>query len=437
MKNYLGYLNQMAIDVEQKFADRQNEIQWFHPYKSVELERRREELFTKLNKEIHWKFKKTKPYLNRISKGCELCGQGEWSCLFVTGICNANCFYCPAQQTSDETPQTQKLLFEHPQAYVDYINRFKFKGVSFSGGEPLMVFDRTLEFIRQVRLHCDPEIYIWMYTNGILVTEDKLQQLAAAGLDEIRFDIGAVNYQPKILRNAAKYIPNVTVEIPAVPDHKEQLLAVLPSLVEYGVSNLNLHQLRLTEFNSPKLLSKDYTYLHGEQPAVAESELTALEIMQFVQEKKLNLGVNYCNFQFKHRFQKAGFRNKMAAVLREGAEEITEKGFLRKILTEENNTISFDTLKQTFHQMHKITLTYEGRVLENLKKQAASRTFLLNTNQYNIEEGPVTQAIVLEGELISKYLKMMEQGGNEVPDHALLFKAWRFEFIENGMREFF
>ena len=139
MKTYLGYLNQMATTVEQKFADKAEKMSWYHPYKSFHLGDKREAIFADLQGKVYWNFKDTKPYLNRISRGCELCGQGEWSCLFVTGICNANCFYCPAQQTSDETPQTQKLLFENPQVYVDYINRFKFKGVSLSGGEPLMV----------------------------------------------------------------------------------------------------------------------------------------------------------------------------------------------------------------------------------------------------------------------------------------------------------
>ena len=231
-----------------------------------------------------------------------------------------------------------------------------------------MVFDRTLEFIRQVRLQCDPGIYIWMYTNGILVSDDKLEKLAAAGLDEIRFDIGAVNYQAKVLKNAAKFIPNVTVEIPAVPDHQKQLLAVLPTLVEYGVRNLNLHQLRLTEYNAPKLLTKAYTYLHGEQPTVAESEIAAFEIMQFVHENKLDIGVNYCNFQFKNRFQKAGFRNKMAAVLKNESEEITANGYLRKIITEEHDVLSFKAFSESFTTRNKITLSYEGRVIENIKK---------------------------------------------------------------------
>lgn len=254
MNEYLKFLHELAVDVEQRHSKYEKPLKWFHPYKSLYLEEQKNEVFNSIEHCLKWNFKNTKPWINSLSKGCVLCGEGEWSCLFITGECNGTCFYCPARQDKDETPQTQKLLFESPDIYVDYINRFKFKGVSFSGGEPLLVFDRTLDFIKNVRKGCDPSIYIWMYTNGILASEDKFKLLAEAGLNEIRFDLGAVNYNPKVLHNASKYIENVTVEIPAVPEEKEKLLSVLPTLVKYGVKNLNLHQLRLTEYNSSKLL---------------------------------------------------------------------------------------------------------------------------------------------------------------------------------------
>jgi pyruvate formate-lyase activating enzyme-like uncharacterized protein len=292
MKNYLSFLNKLAVDVEQIYNSDINSIKWFHSYESHGLEERKQALLKELSNKISWKFKNTKPFINQISKGCDLCGQGEWSCLFITGICNANCFYCPAKQTSDEIPQSQKIIFEKPEQYVDYINRFKFKGVAFSGGEPLMVLERTLNFIQQIRQKCDPEIYIWVYTNGILVSNENLKKLGEAGLNEIRFDLGAVNYNPKVLQQASKFIKNVTVEIPAVPEHVQQLKDILPNLIEFGVTNLNLHQLRLTKYNATKLLKQEYTFLHGEQPSVAESELSAYEIMKFVSDHKLSIGVN-------------------------------------------------------------------------------------------------------------------------------------------------
>ena len=440
MKTYLGYLNQIARETEERFENQAKPINWYHPYKSHEIDKKREELLDHLDGVIEWKFKGTKPYLNHLSKGCELCGEGEWSCLFITGKCNANCFYCPASQDTDETPQTQKLLFEEPEQYVAYINKFGFKGVSLSGGEPLLVFDRTLEFIRQVKQHCDPEIYIWMYTNGILASNDKLQLLGEAGLNEIRFDLGAVHYNPKVLKDASKYIKNVTVEIPAVPEHKEQLTSILPALCDYGVTNLNLHQLRLTKHNEEKFSQNQYTYLHGEQPTVAESEITAFEIMKFVAEYELTIGVNYCNFQFKNRFQKAGFRNKMAQVLQLNDEEITQNGYLRKIETNKAGQLSpigIEALSTELDNCDEIKITYSGRILENLPNSGLTKKFTLEGREYFIREGAATFPIILKGQLVLQYLSMMEDNGKAIPDHPLLFEAWKYEFIEEGMREFF
>jgi pyruvate formate-lyase activating enzyme-like uncharacterized protein len=440
MKTYWAYLNQIAQTIEEKHARSTPPVNWYHPYRSAHLEERRNELIAAIGDRLTWDFKNTKPSINSISKGCRLCGEGEWSCLFVTGKCNANCFYCPAVQDKDETPQTQKLLFERPDVYAEYINKFNFKGVSFSGGEPLLVFDRTLEFIKTVRAKCDPSIYIWMYTNGILATDEKFKLLADAGLDEIRFDLGAVNYNPKVLKNAAKFIKHVTVEIPAVPDEKDTLLALLPTLCEYGVTNLNLHQLRLTEYNAPKLLQKEYTYLHGEQPVVAESELTALEVIDFVRENNLPIGVNYCNFQFKNRFQKAGFRTKMANVLVKSKEEITENGFIRLIEAEVDGTFSsilLLELNENRSSITKIRITYLGRVLENLVAKHETEFYKIENESFPIIDGLVTKPIYLEGEDIANYLEMMASQGATIPTNPTLFEVWKQEFIEADMREFF
>ncbi len=43
-------------------------------------------------------------------------------------------------------------------------------------------------------------MHVWLYTNGTLATVDILTQLRDAGLDEIRFDIGATDYNLGMIR---------------------------------------------------------------------------------------------------------------------------------------------------------------------------------------------------------------------------------------------
>jgi pyruvate formate-lyase activating enzyme-like uncharacterized protein len=443
MKAYLAHLNATANRVAEEHARHSLPVNWLSPYLAGEFEETRKGHIARAGTALHWDFQRTKPWVGSLSPGCKLCGEGQWSCLFITGMCNAHCFYCPASQGRDETPQTQRLLFEDSEAYARYINWFGFKGVSFSGGEPLMVFDRTIRSIETVRRLCPSDIYIWMYTNGILGSEAKFRKLAFAGLDEIRFDLGATNYHLGVLQGAAACIRNVTVEIPAVPEDVERLKGLLPRLCELGVTRLNLHQLRLTAHNAEKLLRHGYTYLHGEQPTVIESELAAFELIAFVVEQGLPIGVNYCNFQFKNRFQKAGFRRKMATRLAEGNEEITGNGFLRTISAETagvESDVALGALASMSELPEQIILNYKGRVLTNLGPIASSSSLRHHTIagiDYPIDDGLSVEPILLRGGLVADYVEMMSHDGSDIPSRQLLFQAWQREFIETGMGDYF
>ena len=268
MEAFFVYLNELININKTNFSLYPN-INWINPYQSAGLIAKRQELIDKVGED--WLFKKTKPFYKQISKGCSLCGQGLWSCLFITNKCNGKCFYCPAEQKENIVPSSQLLTFDTPEAYADYVNHFGFKGVSFSGGEPLLYFRKTLAYLKGVRDSCDPEIYTWLYTNGILGSPSKYQKLAAAGLDEVRFDIGATSYKLDRILPAKDTIANVTVEIPAIPEAKDTIIGLLPEMVNRGVTNINLHQLRLTTHNAANLLKRDYTYIPSERPVVLES----------------------------------------------------------------------------------------------------------------------------------------------------------------------
>lgn len=414
MDSFNLYLNELVNKNKASFSEYSN-IKWLNPYSALKAENKRAS-FTK-NLENNWLFKDTKPYYKQISNGCKLCGSGTWSCLFITGKCNAGCFYCPTSQLIDEVPSSQNLHFETPKAYAEYISYFNFKGVSFSGGEPLLFFDRTLEYLIEIRKTCSPDIYIWMYTNGILADEEKFRKLADAGLNEVRFDIGATNYKLDKIRYAKGIIPNITVEIPAVPEEKEKIKKMLPELIEAGVTNLNLHQLRLTKHNAPKLLKRNYTYIHAEQPVVLESELAALEILDFANTQNLNIGINYCSFFFKNRFQKAGFRKQISNCLAESNEIITEKGFIRELNKE---SISYKT----------ITISDEE------KRMANASVLQLQHKSYYFKKETVLNPILFNKKLAPEFKGILNSEPNKIPEDPALFKIWQMEYIEKGLREY-
>lgn len=274
----------------------------------------------------------TKVDCNGLSPGCRRCGDGVWSCLFINGRCNGRCFYCPTTQDEDGPPVTNGLIFRKPEDYAAYVTALNFSGVSISGGEPLLTPDLTLSYIKAVRESCAEGIHIWLYTNGTMLTAELCQRLKDAGLNEIRFDIGAVRYNLKKLLLAIGVIPTVTVEIPAVPEDEELLRAKLVEMAEAGVNHLNLHQMRLTKHNFGNLLERNYTFLHGEKVTVLESELTALRTVRYSLEQGIKLPVNYCSFAYKRRFQHAAARRRAALSVCRPDEVVTEPGYLRTVL---------------------------------------------------------------------------------------------------------
>lgn len=273
----------------------------------------------------------TKLDMHRLSPGCRICVAGQWSCLFINGRCNARCFYCPSRQDETGLPGTNTVTFRSPSDYVAYLEKFGFRGMSLSGGEPLLTPGRSLAFLATAKQRFGDRLHTWLYTNGSLVNHELLQRLRDAGLDEIRFDIGAVDYSLDKAFLAVGVIPTVTIEIPAVPEKLELLKKKMVAMADGGIQHLNLHQLRLTPYSYPRFAKRSYTYLHGEKVTVLESELTALELIQYSLDRGIDLPVNYCSFVFKNRYQKAAARRRGALLMGKPTEGLTAAGYLRSL----------------------------------------------------------------------------------------------------------
>lgn len=320
---------------QQTYSDTYESMTWLSPETAENASRVRDGLIKAIFEHpcrgAGKKFAQTKPYVHGISPGCELCGQGNWSCLFINGICNARCFYCPSAQTEKGQPMTSSVVFSNAHEYADYVNAFNIKGVSFSGGEPLMTFEKVLMFLKTLRVKVSRSLYIWMYTNGILVTEDKLKILRDNGLDEIRFDISATHYALDALKKAVGIIPTVTVEIPAIPEDLEKIRKVIHELHAIGVNYLNLHQLRCTSFNTAAFIKRGYTFLHGPGVTVLETELAALDLIRYSLDQNIGLPINYCSFTYRNQFQGSSARKRTARFIKSSHEDITPTGHIRSM----------------------------------------------------------------------------------------------------------
>jgi pyruvate formate-lyase activating enzyme-like uncharacterized protein len=266
-------------------------------------------------------------YLGDLSPGCQACKDGTWDCIFTTMRCNLDCTFCysPHAIPSDyagsvfgSTPE--QIAANHAKTHIT--------GVSFSGGEPFLDVQGLFQWIAAFKSRW-PDKYTWVYTNGLLADEGSLRRLGELGVDEIRFNAAATGYDhPAVMENvsaAARLIPNVTVEIPAIPDDADKLLSCLAVWSAAGVRFLNLHELIYEPgTNSASMLGARRTVVteDGHTSAInPDSRALTLAVMAKVQEEGLPLSINDCSLQSKLR-QLRGRRRCLAPLVKAAHERL-------------------------------------------------------------------------------------------------------------------
>ena len=120
------------------------------------------------------------------SEGCILCFQGAKLVLFVTGLCDRTCWYCPLSVerkdldvifANDREVSSEAGIIAEAEA-MDAL------GTGITGGEPLLVRDRVVSYCRLLKGHFGSDHQIHLYT-GRAPTEEDLSALSGI-VDEIR-----------------------------------------------------------------------------------------------------------------------------------------------------------------------------------------------------------------------------------------------------------
>ncbi len=264
-----------------------------------------------------------------LSPGCRTCIAGRISWLCVTMQCNLRCWFCHAKlEKSPGTAETVDLLqMGDPEGFAEYAVRAGIEGVGIIGGEPLMVLDRTLAYLRELKRRLGDRLYVWLYTNGKLLGAAEAERLQAAGLDEIRFNLAAIGYDLRPCEVAAGKF-RVTVEIPAIPEDESVRAELLPRLAEIGVEHLHLHQVYGTQVNHEALEKRDYTFAEGK---VVESAVSAMATLAAAARSDSSPSVMYCSAPYKKWSVPRGHRFRAAPFVRSPRDSVTAAGYLRRL----------------------------------------------------------------------------------------------------------
>ncbi len=231
-----------------------------------------------------------------ISEGCKLCVQGMKLVLFITGICPRSCYFCPL---SEQKYQHDVIYAnERPiQNILDLLEEAEIsgaEGVGITGGDPLAVFPKTLDYITKIKERF-PKFHLHLYTSLNLVTEEKIREMEKVGLDEIRFhmDVDSEELWEKIKISTTM---KKGIEIPSIPGKKyKRLINYAKEYVDF----FNLNELEYADAAQNKLEELGYQSKNPYSYGIAGSEKLALQLLKEFPYVR----IHYCTVKLKDSVQ--------------------------------------------------------------------------------------------------------------------------------------
>ena len=270
--------------------------------------------------------------------GCIQCREGAKLVLFITGLCDKECFYCPVSR--DKMYRDVMFANERPihagdwASVLDECDLIDAKGAGITGGDPMVVPDRVVEAIRVLKGRYGPNFHIHLYTSCAFDTA-WIAKLKEAGLDEMRFHPDARDYarMPQswhhaAIQEAVRVGLTTTIEIPCIPGKAADIVAMAEYLEGVGAHGLNMNELEFSDPNIANLKRFGYKPANDETQSVAGSRDTALEVLAAWKARKSRFAVHFCSSPYKDAIQlMQRFRRRAANVARP-FEEQGEEGTL-------------------------------------------------------------------------------------------------------------
>lgn len=283
-----------------------------------------------------------------MAVGCRHCFKGSKMVLFVTGKCGTGCFYCPVsfEKMGKDVVYANERKVRTDAEIIDEARMMGATGTGITGGDPLVNMRRTLKVIRLLKDEFGEEHHIHLYTSTI--DKDRVAELIDAGLDEIRFHPPVKlwkSLETTQLGEIAKMKIDVGIEVPALPDYKEELDALITSAKTLKIKFVNLNELEFSESNWDMMKERDYKIRDDISAAVLGSRELALRMIETHQDMR----VHFCPSNFKDSVQ---LRNRLIRRAEHIAQEydvITDDGtIVRGLAYPEDLNKAIELLKNEY-----------------------------------------------------------------------------------------
>ena len=321
--------------------------------------------------------------LGELPEGCKYCMKGGKLVLFITGLCPVRCYYCPISR--DKMGRDIIFANERPvkrlEDAIDEAMLMDAMGLGVTGGEPLVVLDRLIKYIRGFKRHFGKEFHIHLYTSGIGLNQSVLMNLVKAGLDEIRIHLTPHTDIESISR-LSKIAPiDFGIEIPAIPGEEDRILNIMEYFERRGnIDFYNINQMEFSESNATALILRGFELEEGEITAVKGSIDTAKKILKHAIEMGIHSNIHVCTILYKDRVQTGLRLYRRAINIARPHEFVKDNGLIAKVRLED--PIEFVDLIKVYGTRNEIHV-------ELLERIRGSRAFL-------VEELPIHKRVMVE-----------------------------------------
>lgn len=362
---------------------------------------------------------KTKYYsyvIGNLPKGCRLCVKGSKTVLFITGICNVHCFYCPiSEQKHDKDVLyvnewqihfNKDLTNKELKNIKKEIELCDSQGIGITGGDPLIKTERTVKIIKFLKKQFGKKFHMHLYTPLKNINNKKLNKIYKAGLDEIRFhpviwddkDWNKINF-------GLKYNWDIGVEIPIIPGYEKQTKKLIDFL-NGKIKFFNLNELEISDTNAQELVDKNYIPKDRISYGVLGSEQLAIKLMNYIIKKKYNFNVHYCTTTLKDKVQLAKRIKRRVKNIALKTDIITKDGMLKR------GVIYLPELKPSFsyhNKINSIKKIQKNKIINQLKKSKflLLKKLKIKNNELSIDEQKIR--ILTSQKIIKKYQKKIKK----------------------------
>ena len=244
---------------------------------------------------------------NRFPGGCRSCLLGTGlSAVRKTNRCNLACRFCYDYGLLDSIEPIGEDLWEiggnryrEEDLPLLFALQKKPTGIAYVYLEPFMEIEKYYGIIR--RFH-QAGIHQHMYTNGVKANEENLRALGEAGLDELRFNLGASGTSDRVIEAMAiakKYIPRVGIETPMTREYYQSLNEKKDRILAAGIDFMNCAELHLNDNNLENYAGEPMYFCRmGYLSPVMSRDLT-LQVMKMAAEEAWPVAVHDCSNKTK------------------------------------------------------------------------------------------------------------------------------------------